>query len=270
MRTGSNTVTAGSPPSARGAIAANLPAVSFVTVAADGLFWMRLLVERIRLLVGPRDYEILVVDRLSQDGTRAWLRAQPDVRMLTRPHWPWHRSHRHGEAAEAAIRRARHDRIVLLDSDAHPVSPDWLEHTADRLDPTIRLAGAVFQDRHRGNPHGWYIHPHFMAFFKADLERLIVLRKRFGDDTDTAEEATMRVLAAGLRVEQHPIRFCPELAVGHPRVPTVAGGVFHAWYVSRLLRNEPEVVRETGGQITRATYLEPLLARLRAHYRLDY
>ena len=32
------------------------------------------------------------------------------------------------------------------------------------------LSGAVFRDKHEGNPHGWYIHPHFMTFFKSDLE----------------------------------------------------------------------------------------------------
>ena len=58
--------------------------------------------------------------------------------------------------------------------------------------------------------------------------------------------------------------------MGHDRVPTVAGGVFHAWYVSRLARHEAEVARETGGQVTRASYLDPLVARLRAAYALDY
>ena len=222
------------------------------------------------MLAGPRDYEIIVVDRLSRDGTRAWLHAQPDICVITRPHWPWHRDHRHGEAAEAAARRARHDRIVLLDSDAHPVGPDWLEASADRLDARHRLAGAVFRDKHRGNPHGWYIHPHFMAFFKADLDRLIVLRKPFGDDTDTGEVATIRVLAAGHAIIGHPIEFSPGFAVGHDRVPTVAGGVFHAWYVSRLARNERDVVRETGGKITAASYRDPLMAKLREHYALAY
>ena len=230
------------------------------------MFWVQLLVQQVRRLVGARDYEIIVVDRLSGDGTRAWLRRQPDVRVLIRPHFPWERGHKHGEAAEAAVRRARHERIVLLDSDAHPLSADWLTESVDRLDAQTRLAGAVFRDRHRGNPHGWYVHPHFMAFLKADLGRLIVLRKRFGEDTDTGEEATMRVLAAGYGVHGHPIAFCPAFAVGHDRVPTVSGGVFHAWYVSRLLRHEAEVIRETEGRVSRATYLEPLMAKLRAHY----
>jgi hypothetical protein len=53
-------------------------------------------------------------------------------------------------------------------------------------------------------------------------------------------------------------------------VPTVAGGVFHAWYVTRLTRHEQEVIKETAGQVTRASYLDPLQAKLRAKYGLDY
>jgi hypothetical protein len=64
----------------------------------------------------------------------------------------------------------------------------------------------------------------------------------------------------------HEIAFCAAFAVGHARVPTVAGGVFHAWYVTRLLHDEAGVIREPEGQVSRARYLEPLLARLRAAY----
>jgi glycosyltransferase involved in cell wall biosynthesis len=246
------------------------PAVSFVTVATDGLFFIRLLVERVRATASSRAYEIVVVDRGSRDGSRAWLRAQPDVRMITRRQWPWHRDHRHGEAAEAGVRHARHDRIVLLDSDAHPVDDGWLEQSVDRLDDGTRLAGAVFRSPHRGNPHGWYIHPHFMAFFKSDLGGLVVLRKIRGDDTDTGEEATIRMLANNVGVVGHEIELCREMSVGHPNVPTIAGGVFHAWYVTRLLRNEAEVMRESNGLVSRDGYLEPLMALIRQTYALPY
>ena len=98
--------------------------------------------EKLRQFVGPRDYEIIVVDRGSRDGTRAWLKAQPDVRLITRRQW-FALRHGHGEAAEAGAAQARHDRVVLLDSDAHPVAADWLANSVDRLDDRIRLAGAV-------------------------------------------------------------------------------------------------------------------------------
>jgi hypothetical protein len=150
------------------------------------------------------------------------------------------------------------------------MEPGWLRGSVDLLDDRRRLAGAVFRDQHRGNPHGWYLHPHFLAFFKADLGGLVVLRKTRGEDIDTGEEATLRMLGAGHGVIGHEMAFCPRFDVGHPRVPTVAGGVFHAWYVSRLMRSEAEVVRESEGQVSRATYLDPLMARLREEYHLPY
>jgi hypothetical protein len=100
---------------------------------------------------------------------------------------------------------------------------------ADQL-PSVE-AGAVFRDRHEGNPHGWYIHPHFMAFFKRDLGGLVVLRKLRGDATDSGEEATLRVLAAGFEVAGLAIEFCPRCR-GPPARADLAGGVFHAWYTS--------------------------------------
>ena len=105
--------------------------------------------------------------------------------------------------------------------------------------------------------------------YRDDLGKLIVLRKLRGEATDTGEEATLRVLAAQRRIIGHEIEFCPRFAVGHSRVPTIAGGVFHAWYVSRLLHAEAEVIRETGDQVSRASYLVPLQAKLRAAYGLS-
>jgi glycosyltransferase involved in cell wall biosynthesis len=245
------------------------PPVSIVTVTRGGFFFTRLLVNQVRKHTRGRHYEIVVVDRGSRDETRPWLKRQPDVRLLSYRQW-WTRSHGHGEAAEYGVRKARFEHVVLLDSDAHPIDDAWLEGSVDHLSEQNRLAGAVFVDHHKGNPYGWYVHPHFMCFFKADLDGLVVLRKLRGDDTDTGEEATIRVLEAGREVVRHPILFASDYSVGHPRVPTVAGGVFHAWYVSRLENAEPEVIRETEGAISRAAYLDPLLAKLRAVHGLAY
>ncbi len=200
--------------------------ISIVTVSHDTFFFVRLLVEKVRELVGPRSYELIVVDRGSRDGTREWLGAQADVRLLTVK--PNRRGHGHGEAAELGVEKARYDHIVLLDSDAHPMDPEWLELTVDRLDGHHRLAGAVFHGMHKNNPHGWYIHPHFMAFHKEDLGRQVTLRKVRGQDLDTGEAATVRLLNEGFGVIGHPLVFCSRFAVGHPHFPTVAAGVFHA------------------------------------------
>jgi len=242
--------------------------VSIVTVSHDTRFFVRLLVEKVREFIGPRQYEIVVVDRGSRDGTLEWLHAQGDIRVLKVK--KNRRGHGHGEAAEVGAAYARHDYIVLLDSDAHPVASNWLELTVDRLDGQHRLAGPVFHGLHKANPHGWYIHPHFMAFQRADLKHHITLRKIRGTDLDTGEAATLKVLSAGFAVVGYPIELCESFDVGHPHFPTQAAGVFHAWYGTRLSKEARTVREETAGAINGGTYLGPLIARLRAAYCLDY
>ena len=241
--------------------------VSIVTVTYDTLFFARLLVEKVREFIGDRRYEVIAVDRQSRDGTRQWLEEQPDVRVVSTK--AGQRGHGHGEAAELGAARAGYETIVLLDSDAHPIDASWLPETADRLNHQQRLAGAVFHGRHEGNPYGWYIHPHFMVFHRQDLGRNIILRK-VHPKFDTAEESTVRVLDAGLGVIGWPLVFCERFSVGHPVFPTVAGGVFHAWYGTRLVKETRAVGRETQGAVTDAAYLGPLQERLRRAYRLDY
>src|SRR4051812_36761898 len=139
--------------------------VSIVTVTYDTFFFLRLLVEKVREFVGDRAYEIIVVDRGSRDGTLEWCAQQSDLRVLSVPQKG--ARHAHGEAAEKGVRAAVNDIIVFMDSDAHPVSPNWLTVTADKLDDDCRLAGPKVIAAHRGNPFGWYVHPHFMVFHKA-------------------------------------------------------------------------------------------------------
>ena len=240
--------------------------VSIVTVTFDTPFFIRLLVEKVREFIGAHAYEIIVVDRGSKDEALAWLNGQRDVRIL-QPRLR-HRSHGHGEAAEIGVQSARHDTIVLLDSDAHPVDATWLAVTAARLDEQNRLAGPAFHGGHEGNPHGWYIHPHFMAFWKRDLGDAITLQKV--GKWDTGEAATVRLLERGLSVIAHPLVRSARFDVGHPHFPTESAGVFHAWYGTRLKKESRSVARETSGAVSASSYLEPLQARLREVYQLDY
>src|SRR3954469_23648773 len=99
--------------------------VSIVTVSYDTFFFVRLLVERVRQMVRSRPYEIVVVDRGSRDGTREWLGIQPDVHLVKTG--ANRRGHGHGEAAELGATKAQFNHVVLLDSDAHPIDPRWLE-----------------------------------------------------------------------------------------------------------------------------------------------
>ncbi len=102
----------------------------------------------------------------------------------------------------------------FLDSDAHPIDQSWLARTADRLDAECRLAGPKVVGMHRGNPFDWFVHPHFMVFFKADLGGDVVLRKMRGETTDTGEEATIRLLERGKKIEALPLEACATLGPG--------------------------------------------------------
>ena len=254
--------------------------VSIVTVTYDTFFFIRLLVERVRELIGNRAYEIIVVDRGSRDGTLEWCAQQSDLRVVSVPQAG--ARHAHGEAAEKGVRAAKHDIIAFMDSDAHPVSADWLTSTADKLDEDCRLAGPKVIGSHRGNPFGWYIHPHFMVFYKADLGGHVVLRKVRGEETDTGEEATIRLLERGKTIEALPLESCPaftpdhplaayaRFSFGHPHFPTIGAGVFHAWYGTRLRKDAAVVSAESAGAITPDQYQEPLLEMLRDFYSLSY
>ncbi|MDQ2868990.1 MAG: glycosyltransferase [Verrucomicrobiota bacterium] len=254
-----------------------MKSVSIVTVSFDTLFFARLLVEKVREFIGPREYEIIVVDRGSTDGTLEWCARQNDVRVVSFPQTQ--AQHRHAEAATAGIRSARGEVIALLDSDAHPIAPDWLGRTADRLDERCQLAGARYQANHRGNPFGWYVHPHFMVFARADFGDAIVLEKLRGATTDVGEEATIRVLERGREVLAWPLQSCGELpadhpyalfSFGHPHFPTIGAGVFHAWYGTRLQKDVATVAQETDSAISPLNYRQPLIAALRDFYQLDY
>ena len=181
--------------------------VSVITVTCGGYFFVRLLVEQVRKLIGDREYEIIAVDRGSANGTSEWLKEQPDVRVIRKRTWWFSKQHRHGDDAEEATRAAKYEYIALLDSNAFPIDANWLDLTVDKLDDRHPLAGAKFVDKHEGNPHGWYIHPHFMTYRKSDLGRLIILRKIRGHTTDTGEEATIRVLEAGREIIAYPSTF---------------------------------------------------------------
>ncbi len=254
--------------------------VSIVTVTYDTFFFVRLLIEKVREFIGDRNYEIIVIDRGSRDGTLAWCAQQRDVRIISVAQIG--ADHEHGEAAETGARAARHEIIAFMDSDAHPVSGDWLKLTADKLDDRCRLAGPKYVGQHRGNPFGWYVHPHFMVFHRADLGGDIVLRKLRGDATDTGEEATIRLLQNGKEINALPLESCPALSTnhrhfryarfsfGHPHFPTIGAEVFHAWYGTRLEKDRAIVRSETEGAITPNSYQEPLIAMLREFYGLDF
>ncbi len=120
----------------RNGIAGDEQIVSVVIVNYNTLDQLRTTVRAVRLL-SPSGTEIVVVDNGSTDGSAEWLGERPydiePVRLRT--------NLGHGRALDIAICRSRGCKVVTLDSDAFPVSNDWMTSLLEHLSDDVRAVG---------------------------------------------------------------------------------------------------------------------------------
>lgn len=191
--------------------------VTVVTVNWNTLDYLKIMCDMVRRHSPPGTL-IVVVDNASDDGSREWIRSQPDVvgRLL-----PFNLHH--GLAADVGAMSVRSEYLVLLDVDAFPFSEDWLPTVLEPLKSGCTVAGGFI--------HREYVHPSFLAvrtrdfvarghsfgtvgkFYRGDRER----SKRF---LDAGENLSLRERA----------RFGPEtthfVKVSETRGPGLLGTVF--------------------------------------------
>jgi len=92
--------------------------------------------ESIRRFTPQEQYECIVVDNASTDGTASWLQEQRDVRTITNP-----TNHGFTRACNQAIRQARGQHILLMHNDTI-ATPKWLDVMLACLESDERI-GAV-------------------------------------------------------------------------------------------------------------------------------
>ena len=115
-----------------------------------------------------------------------------------------------------------------------------------------------------------------MVFFKAISGGDVVLRKVRGETTDTGEEATIRLLERGKKIEALPLESCPSLAPDHPHAAYRRFSFGHPHFPDDQRRRFPRLVwhaveegSEGGGRgngrnaITATAYQGPMMAVLR-------
>jgi hypothetical protein len=114
--------------------------------------------------LSPRGTPVLVVDNGSSDGTREMLRSWSGVRTLLLP-----RNAGHGVALDLAMCVVRTSVALVLDSDAIPLAPGWMDPAcAPVLTGEAVLAGL----RSRRN----YVHPVYLAL---DVRTFLTRRVSF-------------------------------------------------------------------------------------------
>jgi GT2 family glycosyltransferase len=96
------------------------PLVSVVIPTVRGRSWLPACITALRGQT-LRDFEIIVVDNASSDGSAAWLAAQPDVRVIRNES-----NLGFAAACNQGIRAGNTPFVALLNDDARP-EPQWLE-----------------------------------------------------------------------------------------------------------------------------------------------
>ena len=102
---------------------------SVIVPTHDGVDMLRECLEALRAQT-YRDFETIVVDDASTDGTQALLRGYPGLRVVR---LPGKRGHGFVAAANAGIAAARGDVVALLNNDAAP-DPGWLGELVSALE----------------------------------------------------------------------------------------------------------------------------------------
>jgi glycosyltransferase involved in cell wall biosynthesis len=127
------------------------PGVTVVTVNWNSLPFLRAMVAAVRAM-SPPDIEIVVVDNASTDGSREWLRTQPDIRVIELPV-----NVGHGVALDLAVPTIDTEYLAVLDVDAFPISDQWLQQSIAALEAGAKAAGARM--------HRNFVHPCFLVTY---------------------------------------------------------------------------------------------------------
>lgn len=207
--------------------------LSIITVSYNCLDFIQLLVHSAqRFTTWP--HELIVIENNSEDGSREWLKDQPDIRLA-----PLVTNIGHGRGLDMALSMAAGDFCLVLDADSHiqrsEYECDLLAHY--RSGPNVRLVAAK-GTYNADAPDAKPIHAAFMFFetqvFK-DLKLSFVAdgrhdvgRKIFYDLRDMGFE-TVRIESGvkfydGVYGDNYYLEGRPTL--------------YHNWYSSRMFQKD--------------------------------
>jgi glycosyltransferase involved in cell wall biosynthesis len=123
----------------------------------------------------PETLKILVVDNHSIDGSKQWLRNQPEVDTIALPV-----NVHHGPAMDIGFLMARTEFVISLDVDAFPISAGWLDALLTPLANGAEVSGVA---SHRAP----YVHPCMLAMRRERFVRQEHTFRSRGSDFDSPE-----------------------------------------------------------------------------------
>lgn len=124
------------------------PGTTVVTVTWNSLPFLTRMLAATRAM-SPEGTRIVVIDNDSSDGTREFLAGRNDVRTVSMPV-----NLGHGVALDLVIPQVDTEFVALLDVDAFPISPTWLEQSLGALESS-KITGA--------HVHRNFVHPCYLV-----------------------------------------------------------------------------------------------------------
>jgi glycosyltransferase involved in cell wall biosynthesis len=175
------------------------------------------------------DARLVVVDNASGDGVSGWLELHAqggDIDLIRSD-----TNIGHGPALELARRHTRSPYIVTLDSDAFPLSDEWLPRLRAGLNDQVKVVGI----RH----HRDYIHPACLLIERATLEAFgltFLNEKGRPSQLDVAERISVELKQRGYQIAG--LERTGGQRRGSVSEPVYLGSeyeglVYHQWYTSR-------------------------------------
>jgi glycosyltransferase involved in cell wall biosynthesis len=205
------------------------PDYGIIMVAHNGCEIVKMSTQKI--LRHSADYKarLVVVDNASNDGTEEWLKIlaqRGDIDLIESK-----RNLGHGPGIELARREIRSPYIVTIDSDAFPLSDDWLRRLHARLKDKVKVAGILH--------HRDYIHPSCLMIARKTLEDLNLTfldEKDCASRLDVAERISCEIRKRGFRIAG--LERTGAKRRGSASEPVYLGSeyeqiVYHQWYTTR-------------------------------------
>lgn len=172
---------------------------------------------------------LIIVDNASDDGTEVWLdilARKGDIRLIR-----CKTNIGHGPGIELARREIRSPFIVTLDSDAFPLTDDWLQQLRSRLNHRVKIAGILH--------HRDYIHPSCLMISRQTLEDFnlsFLNEKDRPGQLDVAERISCEIKRRGFKIaglEKTTARRRGSVSEPVYLGSNYEGVVYHQWYTTR-------------------------------------